>query len=143
MTLRPATLLDAQRLYDWRRDPVTEEMSLTSGPESFLEHEQWLRRVLADPATLVFIAEDQGKPVGTGRLTVDGRKGDLGLTVNPKCRGQRYSPQIVAALMDEAKRRGIRRLTARVRNRNLASLKAFLGNEFLPLIDVVRLERNV
>ena len=142
MILRVATPHDSKHLYNWRRDPVTEEMSLLPGPESFPEHEAWLHRVLSDPKTLLYIAEEEGEPVGTGRIVLDGHRGELSITIAPEHRGKGMSPRLIMLLIHEARRHGVRRVTARIRNRNLASIVAFAKNGLMPMLDL-RMEKTI
>jgi RimJ/RimL family protein N-acetyltransferase len=143
LRLRRATLDDAKRLYEWRTDPVTEANSLTPGPATFFEHEQWLRRVLANDRVALFIAEDADVAVGTGRLDIDGSRAEISVTVAPEARTRGVGTTIIDLLVEEARRRRLRQVTARVKGSNVASLRAFLNVRFTPENGVLFLERRL
>ena len=143
MTLRAATPDDAQRLYDWRLDPLTQAMSVTTGPQTLADHVGWLGRVLADPRVRLYIAEINGHAVGTGRLNLgpNGRVAEVSLAVAPDVRGRGHAAPLLEALADQARAQGCKRLVAHVRGRNRASLRAFLSVGYDHVSPMVRLEK--
>lgn len=114
-------------------------MSFTAGPQSFAEHEKWLQRELTDATVKLFIAEDQGVPVGTGRIDHEGGTATLSLTVAPLHRGNGYATAIIQELTTEVRRMGIKMVFARVRGFNVPSLRAFLSAGYEPTTPIVRL----
>ena len=66
MTLRPATLADADRLLAWRNDPLTRAMSINQNEVKFADHIAWLKRRLA-AGNPPWIYEVAGIAVGTVR----------------------------------------------------------------------------
>ena len=53
--LREAVPSDCRLLYDWRMDPVTRAGSFCHDTFPYEEHEQWFRRLMADPCRKQFI----------------------------------------------------------------------------------------
>jgi RimJ/RimL family protein N-acetyltransferase len=84
MKLRPATLDDAELLFQWRNDPTTIAMSFGSKGVTWGEHLGWLSRRLADQAPLYIFEDNQHRPVGTARIDGD----ELSYTIAPEFRGR-------------------------------------------------------
>lgn len=135
--IRPAKLSDFARLFAWRNDHDTCAQSFT-GAVSFGEHWEWLQAVIKDKKIALFIAQDNGTHVGTGRLD-NAEQGvfELSVTVAPPSRGSGYASQIIAALVHQGytwkagtKERCVFR--ARIKPSNVASLRAFADNDFVP-----------
>jgi spore coat polysaccharide biosynthesis predicted glycosyltransferase SpsG/RimJ/RimL family protein N-acetyltransferase len=66
--LRPATMADAQTLYDWTMDPIVRSQSLNSGPFPFAHHKQWLESKLSSADCRLFIGEWHSVPCGMIRF---------------------------------------------------------------------------
>jgi RimJ/RimL family protein N-acetyltransferase len=137
--LRPATVEDAERLFAWRTDPLTQEMSLTAGPQTLTEHAKWLDIALADPHVHLYVAEVDGTPVGTGRFDIENKSATVSLTVAPEHRGKGHATAILQELNREMRRRGVIQAFARVRGHNVPSLRAFLSNGYEPTTPIIRL----
>jgi len=134
LTLRPATLADAELLLMWRNDGETRRQSRSTARVPAPDHLRWLSAILADPEIRLFIARDEhGEEIGTGRLDYRGQgMAELNLTVAPGCRGRGLAGPIIEALSDEANRLGWSQHIARVNGTNVPSLRAFLRAGFIP-----------
>ena len=144
--LRPAMMADADRLLRWRNDADTRAQSRSVEEASTVDHIGWLSYLLAHPATSrLYIAEEEGLAVGTGRLDLSENTAELSLTVAPEHRGRGLARQIIHLLVAEAGRLGYAMITAEVKGRNARSLAAFLASGFLPSSPeaLIRLERPV
>ena len=74
--LRPATIEDAQRLFEWRNDPQTRAQSLQQQPVAWESHLAWLQASLRNPNRQLYIAEpirrqEQGQPLILGTVRAD------------------------------------------------------------------------
>lgn len=98
MTLRSAGLEDADLLLAWRNDPLTRSSSRNTQPVTQAEHLEWLRRTLGDRNRKLFIAEEDGVPVGTVRADYDGKVHELSWTVAPHARGRAVGRRMVLAV---------------------------------------------
>ena len=126
ITLRRASQDDAARLLAWRNDPQTRAMSISGEEVTPEQHRAFLAASLDSSERLLFIAESEGRPVGTLRL--DRRPGatlEVSLTVAPEERRKGYSASLLRAADAEAARLGALRLSAMLRPANTASRKAF------------------
>ncbi|MDB5800985.1 MAG: GCN5-like N-acetyltransferase [Rhodocyclales bacterium] len=102
ITLRPATLQDAELLLAWRNDPHTRLSSHDTNEITLAQHLAWLNRVLNDVARRLFIAEEAGTPVGSVRADTepDGTT-VLSWTVAPLARGRGVGKRMLVALLEE------------------------------------------
>lgn len=112
MMFRPAENVDSERLLSWRNDERTRASSINMNTVSPEDHDRWFENILRAESPRVFIAEDNGIPVGTIRR--DENEGELYLswTVNPDFRGRgigeamlssfiRLQPAVYKALIKE------------------------------------------
>lgn len=122
LTLRPATVEDAQALFDWRNDPATRLSSHDTGELAFDHHLAWLTQTLADPARRLLIAEELGRPVGTVRVD-QGQDGvaELSWTVAPHARGLGVATRMVCQIADQVA--AVQPLRAEIKQDNAASAK--------------------
>jgi RimJ/RimL family protein N-acetyltransferase len=98
IALRPATLRDAESLLQWRNDPATRNASHDAAPVRREEHIAWLSAALNDPDRQLFIAEENGVPVGTVRADCANGVWNLSWTVAPQARGRGVAKRMVALL---------------------------------------------
>lgn len=106
---------DAERLFAWRNDPITRANSRNQDQVQWQDHLHWLRRRLDGESTL-YVAEEDGAPVGTCRVDADG---EVSWTVAPEHRGKRYGREMVRLVSEAASRP----LVAEIKSSNAASLK--------------------
>ena len=125
ITLRAATLADAQLLLDWRNDAATRQASHTTAEVSRADHQAWLQRCLADPQRRLWVACQGAQAVGTVRAEPgpDGSATLLSWTVNPARRGS----GIGRAMVELATRQLSGRLQAQVKQGNVASQRIALA----------------
>jgi len=98
LQLRPACLDDADLLLAWRNDATTRQASHDTSPVSHDVHVAWLRKTLSDPHRQLYVAERDGRPVGTVRVDAQGAGHLLSWTVAPKARGSGLGSAMVAKL---------------------------------------------
>jgi len=115
MILRPANIDDAERLFNWRNDPLTRAMSINTAPVEWDGHIGWLKRRLSLPAPNLYVAEVDGVPVGTVRVDDD----EISYTVAPERRGKGFATQMLIAA-----RRQFGSLCAEIKRENEASIRA-------------------
>jgi RimJ/RimL family protein N-acetyltransferase len=145
VNLRPATREDAARLLAWRNDASTRRWSFSSDPVPADDHHAWLERKLADPDTAIFVAEDEGGPVGQLRIDRRDAHGVVSIAVAPEARGRGVGTR----MLEEAARArplGVAVLRAEVVPANETSLRMFLKAGFEEVARTARavtLERAV
>jgi UDP-2,4-diacetamido-2,4,6-trideoxy-beta-L-altropyranose hydrolase len=126
LTLRPATEKDRSLLLLWRNDPVVVQFSGTGSPVTSAEHGVWFAAALADPMTLIWIAEVEGRPVGQARIDKSDTSGTVSIAVAAEERGRGYGRDILIALQRIAQTAAdLGRLRALVHRDNAPSLRVF------------------
>jgi RimJ/RimL family protein N-acetyltransferase len=134
LTLREATVEDAHRLWLWRNDPSARAMFGDSRPVSWDAHSTWLNDRLADPNTLIFIVEADGRPCGYVRFHTElTGTAVVSIALARNVRGLGYgAAALVLACREAFSRRFCERIEARVKRENLASQRIFLKGGFVP-----------
>ncbi|MFN4288897.1 MAG: GNAT family N-acetyltransferase [Brevundimonas sp.] len=123
MKLRAATLDDAERLLEWRNDPLTREASVNMDPVPLEAHVGWLTASLQNPNRTLLVAEVDGRPVGTVRID-RGHETEMSWTVAPDARGRGFGKQMVSAAMPEGT------VIAHIKAGNVASQKIAQSSGF-------------
>lgn len=133
LRLRPTDSGDADRVLEWRNEPEAVRFSETGRPVDAEEHREWFAARLDDPSTRMWIAERDGRPLGTVRIDVRAAVGAVSIAVAPECRGQGIGGQILRLLQDELEGDfQVESLTAVVGIDNAASLRLFERAGFRP-----------
>ena len=124
MTLRQANLEDAKILLDWRNDPETRVNSINMEEVLWENHLPWLEKTLKNPSRLLFVAEEDGSPVGTVRadMSEDGKESELSWTVAPTWRGKGIGKKMVSFILEEIFLKG-KTLKAEIKEKNIPSIK--------------------
>lgn len=125
MILRPATWDDRDFLRALRNDPAVCAASGSTGEVAPETHAKWLTDVLADEVRELFVAEQDGERIGTGRLDWSGdgyEWAEVSIALVPEVRGKGYGRVLLGLLIQRA---GTAPLHARVRPANGASLALF------------------
>jgi RimJ/RimL family protein N-acetyltransferase len=99
LTLRRATVADADLLLDWRNDPTTRGQSGDTSELSLEPHRAWLADRLARVDDVrIFIAEVDGVPVAQLRVERDqGRRGVVSVSVDRRARGRGVGTRAIEA----------------------------------------------
>lgn len=117
---RKATKNDADRLLEWRNDPLTRQYSFHTEVVDRETHLRWLDQILQNPYSTLYIIHIDGIPAASLRAdrNLEGET-ELSWTVDPNHRGK----GIGKALLIEARSfiKGI--LTAQIKRENKASIK--------------------
>ncbi len=123
--LRPFDVGDAALVGTWLDGPG---VSLPPGDLA----DRWALRLVRDPRIAAFVAVCGGVAVGFGRLDIGpDRVAELTLAVDPAVRRQGHGLRLLGMLLEEGRRRSLRRLQAIVDldNRPALALFAALGFE--------------
>jgi predicted dehydrogenase/RimJ/RimL family protein N-acetyltransferase len=148
MTLRAAGVEDAARLLAWRNDPDTRRWSRTSHAITPDEHASWLRRVLADASTQLWVAECDGRPIAHARVSLQTNgAAEVHVVLAPEARGRGLGAAVLTLAAARALAEpGVSALCAHVKPGHEASLRAFARAGFhvagADEDGLVRLERS-
>ncbi|MGZ9276384.1 MAG: GNAT family N-acetyltransferase [Candidatus Limnocylindrales bacterium] len=129
ITVRPATLGDADRLRTWANDPVTRAAGAHPAPIDDAVHRRWLADRLGSTTDRLYIGLDDGRPIGQVRLEILGAgRVEVGISVAPEARRR----GVGRALLDAALAAGaaddgfdVDTYVARIRPENAASVALF------------------
>jgi RimJ/RimL family protein N-acetyltransferase len=126
VALRAANAADSARLLEWRNDPDAVTFSVSRRRVDPAEHARWLASRLAEPEPRLWIAEEDGVPVGQVRVDVRDGVGTVSVAVAPDNRGRGLGSAMLGAMVAQVAGDGaISVLQALVRPDNAASLRAF------------------
>ena len=107
--LRPATMMDSDKLFAWRNDPVTQACSRSTAPVARADHDRWMKFnvLLGYPQHIVLIADSEFGSVGVIRFDInksDVMDCEVSITVAPEHRGKKVARgilQTACSYMDE------------------------------------------
>jgi RimJ/RimL family protein N-acetyltransferase len=131
--LRCAREADARAIWEWRNEPAARAASFSSEAIPYESHEHWFRARLAEPATRFLIAVDpDGAEIGYVRFALSGEEAEIGVGLAPSARGRGYGRRVISGACDELLATSpVRRVLARVKSANEASLHAFRAAGFV------------
>ena len=123
---------DLEDLIKWRNDENTRKYSFDTKPINPEEHSKWFRNSLANPKRNIFVFFDKElKKLGQIRFDREGDKAEINITVNPEFRGKGIGTLALSKSSNiYFKNFDVKILVAKVKNENIASLKAFKNAGF-------------
>lgn len=129
LILRPANILDADALLQWRNDHNTRKASHNTMEISRDEHIAWLTDTLINKNRKLFIAELGGTAVGTVRADCLQNEWELSWTIASHVRGKGIAKHMVALLSKQL----FEPIRAEIKAGNVASMKIaeFAGMTFI------------
>ena len=132
LRLRDARPSDVELLFRWANDPLVRSMSFSSAPIPWEGHQFWFAAKLADPACLLFLAEDESDtPVALVRFDVEGERAVISVSVAPEARGRGLGAHAIHLGTVEARARArVGEVLAYIKPENEASIRAFRSAGF-------------
>ena len=131
--LRPATADDCRRVWEWANDPAVRAVSFTSESIPWEQHVTWFTRKLADANTRLWIAEQDGAPLGQVRFDLAGSTATISVSLDAARRGKNLGALLIWSacqkLFHEA---AIESIHALIKPDNAASIRAFEKAGFEP-----------
>ena len=118
---------DSLMLLEWRNDPVAVRFSASGRGVTAAEHERWFARVRGDQsASMLWIVEEGGTPVGQVRVDVDEGVGIVSIAIAVEHRGRGLGPLALGAMVTEVSAGGkVEVLRALAHPDNSRSMRAF------------------
>lgn len=130
LTLRPATIGDANLMLEWRNDPDTRRSSFNTEEVSIGEHRRWLAVSLESKTRHLLLGEVEAQPIGVVRLDVTGTEATISITIAPAARGAGIASPLLRQALVRADELGVSRVEARIRPENSTSRHAFFAAGF-------------
>ncbi|MFC1911838.1 UDP-2,4-diacetamido-2,4,6-trideoxy-beta-L-altropyranose hydrolase [Chloroflexota bacterium] len=128
LKLRLATPDDCRLLWKWANDPNTRTASFASGFIPWEEHVDWFQQKLADPCCILYIVVgEKNIPLGQVRFDRDtGESAEVSISITNVESNKGYgSAALKLACQRIVRESGVRKLTARIKKWNEASIRAF------------------
>ncbi|MDD5339652.1 MAG: GNAT family N-acetyltransferase [Candidatus ainarchaeum sp.] len=131
ITLRPVEKGDIGKIFEWRNHPAVRKNMFSTAPITKEENAAFWEKRLADRSAFSFIVSAGGADAGMVRL--DRREGsyEVGVLIDPKMQGKGIGSGALALTIILARGNGMKKLTARIKEGNEASMQAFEKNGFV------------
>lgn len=112
ISVRAASMMDAECMYLWRNDVRVREVSRDHGEIAFLDHQRWLESALLDADRHILVGESaNGMPVGIVRFdALEEKRFEVSIYLDPECVGS----GIGGALLREAENKLVERIKSPV-----------------------------
>lgn len=136
IALRPATEQDARQVWEWRNAPEIRATAIDTAEIPWEGHSAWFARRIADPDSVMLVAEESAVGVGVVRFDLDGDKAAVSIFLAPGHAGRGMG----RAILQAGERRvqtlhpEIRRFLADVRPENGASIALFRGADYRAIL---------
>jgi RimJ/RimL family protein N-acetyltransferase len=127
VAVRPATGADSRAVWEWRNDPVTRAVSVTTGEVPWAGHSSWFAAVLADPSRHLLVGWCSDERVGVVRFDALGAGAwEVSVNLAPAARGRRLAvPLLLAARTWLGEHDRVDSVKALVSESNEPSLRTF------------------
>lgn len=124
---------DSQWIWQWRNDPVTREMSLTTDVIPWENHKTWYAQAARDRNKVLLIASERDEPVGMVRFDLQAAAAaEISINLNPALRGSGRGKRLLASACAWGFRSlALARIFARIKPQNLRSIRVFEGIGFV------------
>ncbi|HLF18620.1 MAG TPA: bifunctional UDP-2,4-diacetamido-2,4,6-trideoxy-beta-L-altropyranose hydrolase/GNAT family N-acetyltransferase [Candidatus Omnitrophota bacterium] len=127
--LRKARYEDAKRIFQISNDPLARANSSNTRKIRWNEHLKWFDGKLKDKNCMFYVLNGQEDVQGQIRFQVDPARKDavISISLDPSIRGLSLSPSVISRSVDRLlrQRSDIRSVTAIIKEKNAASIRAF------------------
>lgn len=119
--------LDSQRIWQWRNDPVTRQMSRKIEEIPWKAHREWYQQTMQDEKKIILMGTYLGDPIGMIRFDlVDTEGAEVSINLSPQQRGKGLGSLLLQAACRYAHvEKQLKRLIANIRQENITSQKLF------------------
>lgn len=125
--------LDSQRIWQWRNDPVTRAMSVTTEEIPWDRHRAWYAQAATDPSRVLLLVFEDDSPVGMVRFDLRAvADAEVSINLNPQARGSGQGKRVLAAACQwgfSTLRRDC--IYATIKPDNLRSIRTFEATGFV------------
>lgn len=130
--LRDVTYEDKDLLYNWANDEDVRKNSFSTRSISYDEHCIWFDNMMKNESIVQWILQEDEKPVGQIRITINGSEGSIGYSVCVDRRGAGLGKIMLSIAIEKLSEDYpvVKKLVAKVKPENIASLKVFENNGF-------------
>ncbi|MDD2655146.1 MAG: GNAT family N-acetyltransferase [Candidatus ainarchaeum sp.] len=132
VSLKKVDKSEVKLIFGWINEPLAREQSFHPKPISWEEHSTYWDSRLRDGRKHSFIISSGGEPVGLLRLDPVEGAYEVSILISEGHRGKGFATEALQAAVGLCKGLGIRKLVARVKPSNKASMKLFEACGFQP-----------
>lgn len=132
ISIRNAAQKDEKKIFEWRNDPDSIAMSLSSKAISWDEHLDWYRSALKNDNILITICEFDDSPnqdIGMVRFDFNPfeKSASISINLNPEVRGKSMGHHCLRAAINlmQKHNEGFVKIVADIKKENIASIKTF------------------
>ncbi len=127
INLRFAEERDCRQIYAWRNDPEVRKIAFSSEEILYEKHEEWFRHAVRDPNRTIFIIMNENfEDVGNVRFDRKNRHALVNIIIGWDYVGRGYGTKaLIKSTMIYFYNFDIEYVIAEIRERNIASIKAF------------------
>lgn len=124
--LRNASEADRELLFAWANDREVRINSFSGGGIPWTEHVEWFRRMMEDGDTCQYIYMAEGQPAGQIRVCISEEEAEISYSICAGYRGRGHGARMLELLTERVGKElpQVKRLTARVKEKNIASRKS-------------------
>jgi UDP-2,4-diacetamido-2,4,6-trideoxy-beta-L-altropyranose hydrolase len=130
---RPAKEDDLTLIFNWINDPLVRSMSFNQAPIALEAYKEEFEKILSQQNTHLLIIEryeESGNWTPIAKVQVD-KDGQITMSIASEFRGQQLAESVLKTGMAYVRRDfSIKKLVARIKQNNIASIKAFEGAGF-------------
>ena len=125
--IRVANSSDCEDIYVWRSDTFSRSMFINSNIPSYEEHIDWFNSSLNNADSELYIGEVGSTKIGICRFDRNTKSGlvEVSINLNPYSRGLGYGKRLLAYSIECFQKIQKKELLAKIKPKNLASLKIF------------------
>ncbi len=127
MQLREAREDDCKTIYEWRIDPISQEMFINNRYISFSDHYEWFHNSLKNNSRCLYIGEIERERIGISRFDFLSKTNEVEVSINlnPKFRGKGFAKDFLLSAIDlfEIEKECV--MYARIKVENIPSKKLF------------------
>jgi len=128
IVLREVNIKDREIIFKWRNDRESRKQSFTTQPISYSQHLRWFKKTLHDPSCSFYIGiNEKGEKCGVVRFNMKNDSvAEINVVVSPGERRKGIGREIICKGVNLFfKKRKTKLVIARIKEKNIASLKAF------------------
>lgn len=131
--LRPATADDCRRIWEWANEPAVRAVSFSSEPIMWEQHVTWFTRKIGDASTRLWIAEQDGAPLGQVRFDLEGLDATISISLDASRRRKNLGALLIwSACQKLFRNSAVKTIHAFIKLDNAASIRAFEKAGFEP-----------
>lgn len=132
LSLRRATIEDVELVFNWINDEEVRKQSFSSAAITYKDHLRWFEKILSNDDCHYFIAVSNNEPVGQIRIINEEGVATISYLIAPDRRGKGLGTELLKIVEREVYEcdLGINALVGKVKSENIASIKAFIHNDY-------------